>query len=99
MTEREKLESEIVAVIADATDGTVLSNRLFAAPHGLFGRLGALENNHSEISKTDLFRRAQDRIRELHRLELDCLKKLRADIARANAAAKSGVGQSAGVVH
>ncbi len=99
MKERETLEAEIATAIANATNGTELSNELFAAPDGLFGRLAAIENNHREISRTALYRRAQDRIHELDELELDCLKKLRADIARTNAAVPLNLGQSAEVVH
>ncbi len=99
MTQRETLEAEIAAAINNATNGTELSNDLFAAPDGLFGRLATIENNHREITRSALYRRAQDRIHELDELELDCLKKLRADIARTNAAVPSNLGQPAEVVH
>lgn len=99
MIDRETLEAEIATAIANATNGTELSNDLFAAPDGLFGRLAAIENNHTEIARTGLFRRAQARIHELDELELDCLKKLRADIARTNAAVSSNLEQPAEVVH
>jgi hypothetical protein len=68
MTEREHIEEQIRELLTTETSGIILSNKLFA-PGGLFGLLGATEEERRAVVQTSLFRQAQARISELQRKE------------------------------
>lgn len=74
MTEREQIEAQIRDLLREELPSVVMSNRLFSPPHGLFCRIGATEAVRREIADGELFRAAQDRIRELEREELARLR-------------------------
>ena len=74
MTDRERIEADIRALLQSEARATILSNKLFSPPDGLFCRLGATEAVRREIGRGELFRAAQDRINELEREELERLR-------------------------
>lgn len=79
MTDREQIESEIRSLLTLEERATVLSNKLFSPPHGLFCRLGTTEAERREIGRGELFRQAQRRVRELQYRDADRLAELAPD--------------------
>jgi len=73
MTEREQLEVEIRQLLATETHAIRLSNKLFSPPDGLFSRIGLplTPDQRREVAGGELFKGAQQRIRELEREWLD----------------------------
>lgn len=76
MTDREQIEADIRTLLATETRATVLSNKLFSPPYGLFCRLGPTEEERREIGRGELFRQAQRRVRELQYRDADRLAAL-----------------------
>src|SRR5262245_46898875 len=68
MTERERTEAQIRDVLAGVTGAAELSDKLFG-PAGLFNALAPTEPARRAVVKTDLFRQAQARFRELQHAE------------------------------
>ena len=75
MSDREPIEAEIRHLLATETRTTVLSNSLFQQGTGLFGRLAATEEERRAITRSELFRAAQARVRELQYRDADELSK------------------------
>ena len=71
MSEREQIEGQIRDLLREELPSVVLSNRLFSPPNGLFCRIGPTETIRREIAQGELFRAAQNRIRELERQEVE----------------------------
>lgn len=69
MTDRENIEAKIREVIATETNAISLSNRLFA-PGALFSQLASNREERQALVKTQLFRDAQRRLRELQEVEM-----------------------------
>jgi hypothetical protein len=68
MIDREKAESQIRDVLATERSAAALSEKLFG-PTGLFGIVAPDEAARREIVRSDLFRQAQARFRELQQVE------------------------------
>jgi hypothetical protein len=65
VSDRDQIESEIKQLLATETRTTVLSNRLFQQGTGLFTRLAATEAEWRQVVGSELFRAAQQRVRDL----------------------------------
>lgn len=65
MRTREQIEIEINLLLQTETRTTVLSNQLFQQETGLFAQLASSQEERSQIVQTELFRRAQARVRDL----------------------------------
>ena len=72
MMNREEAERQIRELIATETRAVVLSNKLFT-PDGLFNEIAHNEQDRREVVKTQLWRDAQSRLRELEHREADAL--------------------------
>jgi hypothetical protein len=68
MTESERLEQQILEVVAAETHAISLSNKLFS-PGGLFNQLARTEEERRAVAQSALFRRAQRRLTELQQRE------------------------------
>jgi hypothetical protein len=68
MTDRERIEAQIRQVITAEGSAATLSEKLFS-PTGLFGVLAPTEAERHEIVRSELFRKAQTRFRELQLAE------------------------------
>lgn len=75
MTDRAAIEAEIRLLLATETRVTVLSNKLFQQGTGLFGRLASNEAERRVVSKSELFREAQARVRDLQYRDADALRR------------------------
>jgi hypothetical protein len=73
-TERERIETEIRDLLATETRTTVLSNKLFQQGTGLFARLAATEDERRALVQTELFRTAQNRVRDLQYRDAEALR-------------------------
>lgn len=78
MTDHQQIEAEIRSLLQTETRATVLSNKLFSPPNGLFCRLGPTEAERREIGRGELFRLAQKRVRELQYRDADRLAEIAA---------------------
>jgi hypothetical protein len=76
MTDREQIEAEIHSLLQTETRATLLSNKLFSPPDGLFCRLGPTEAERRAIGRGELFRLAQKRVRELQYRDADRLAEI-----------------------
>ena len=76
MTGREQIEAEIRTLLQTETRATILSNKLFSPPDGLFCRMGATEAERRESGRGELFRLAQKRVRELQYRDADQLAEI-----------------------
>lgn len=65
MTEREQIEQQIRNLITADMDSTTFSNLLYQQGTGLFSRLGPTVEDRQAIIQTDLWKLAQQRLREL----------------------------------
>ena len=65
MTERDQIEQQIRSLIAADMDSTTFSNLLYQQGTGLFARLGPTIEERRAIIQTDLWKEAQQRLREL----------------------------------
>jgi hypothetical protein len=74
MATSEEIEREIRQLLATETRTTVLSNKLFQQGTGLFAQLGKTEAERREIVKSELFRTAQARVRELQYRDAEALR-------------------------
>jgi hypothetical protein len=63
---RNEVEAEIRRVLETETTAISLSNKLFR-PDGLFARLAGTRKERRELTKTQLFREAQQRLSDLQR--------------------------------
>jgi hypothetical protein len=68
MIDREVIESRIRDVVASETGAAALSEKLFS-PTGLFNALAAVETNRDALVRSDLFKQAQARFRQLQQRE------------------------------
>jgi len=68
MTAREQVEAQIREALASETSAAALSDKLFS-PAGLFNALAPTEPERRAVVRTDLFRQAQARFRELQQAE------------------------------
>ena len=82
MTEREAIEAEIRATLTAELDAVALSNRLFGQFTGLFPRLGQLVDDRQAIVRSDLWREAQTKLRELQSLKSEVLRELAELVSR-----------------
>ena len=71
MSEREEVEQQIRELLTADLDSVTLSNKLFQQGTGLFGILGKTEQERRELVRSDLFKMAQARLRELERRDLE----------------------------
>jgi hypothetical protein len=71
MNDRERLEQEIRDLLTADLSSVEFSNRVFGQFHGLFPRLGPTEAERRVIVQSELWKQAQDRVRELERQELE----------------------------
>jgi hypothetical protein len=62
----ESVEQQIRSVLASESDCISLSNRLFG-PQGLFGKLAPSRADRRTVTRSTLFRQAQQRLSELRR--------------------------------
>jgi hypothetical protein len=69
---REEAERRIRELLATEMSAVTLSNKLFT-PNGLFNQIAHNEQERREVTKTDLWRDAQARMRELEICEADAL--------------------------
>ena len=69
---RDEVENTIRGLLATETRAVVLSNKLFT-PEGLFNQIAHNEQERREMVKTELWRDAQARLRELQYREADAL--------------------------
>src|SRR5439155_19717083 len=69
--EREQIEQQIRALLTADLDAVTYSNRLFQQGTGLFARLGLTEEERRALVKTELFRAAHARLRELEKRDLE----------------------------
>jgi hypothetical protein len=74
MIPHEQIETEIRQLLATETRTTVLSNKLFQQGAGLFAQLATTEEERRELVKTELFRTAQARVRELQYRDAEALR-------------------------
>lgn len=75
MTDRAAIEAEIRHLLATETRTTVLSNKLFQQGTGLFGRLAPTEDERRVVFRSELFRQAQSRVRDLQYRDADALRR------------------------
>jgi hypothetical protein len=68
MTERERIEEQILQVLAKETHAIPLSNKLFS-PDGLFSQMASTEEERRIVAQRPLFKQAQRRLTELQRKE------------------------------
>jgi hypothetical protein len=71
MSDREQLEQEIRDLLTADLSSVEFSNRVFGQFYGLFPRLGPTEADRRAIVQTDLWKQAQNRLRELERREIE----------------------------
>jgi hypothetical protein len=71
VNEREEIENEIRELLKADLDSVTLSNKLFQQGTGLFARLGQTEEQRRELVKSDLWKSARARLRELENRDLD----------------------------
>ena len=72
---RQEVEDRIRKLLATETRAVALSNQLFT-PDGLFNQIAHNEQERREIVKTELWRDAQARVRELQYREADVLREV-----------------------
>jgi hypothetical protein len=77
----QEIENRIRALLSAKTTSRTLSNALFG-PMGLFGKLGATEEQRRAISQTPLYKQAHARIMEIERAEMAA--DLEAELRRIN---------------
>jgi hypothetical protein len=68
MTDRDHLEAQIREAIAAETSAAALSEKLFS-PSGLFNALAPTQPEREVVVRSELFRQAQARFRELQQTE------------------------------
>lgn len=68
MTNNVQIETRIRELIAGESDAVTLSNLLFT-PNGLFSQLAANEEERRALTKTPLFKEAQQRVATLRKME------------------------------
>ena len=71
---RAEIETEIRHLLATETRTAVLSNRLFQQGTGLFLGLWSTQEEKLTIIKSDLFREAMERVRELQYRDVEALR-------------------------
>jgi hypothetical protein len=71
VNEREEIEKQIRELLAADLDSVTLSNKLFQQGTGLFPRMGQTEEQRREMVKSDLWKSAQARLRELEQRDLE----------------------------
>lgn len=71
MTERETIEHEIRELLTADLDAVTLSNRLFQQGTGLFGRLGTTPEERRAIVQSELWKSAEQRLRDLEARDLE----------------------------
>ena len=69
---REEVERQIRELLTTERRAVVLSNKLFT-PGGLFNQIAPTEQERKEVVKSDLWRDAHARLRELEFQEADAL--------------------------
>jgi|SRR6516165_6025717 hypothetical protein len=69
---REEAERQIRELLASEDRAVILSNKLFT-PNGLFSQLGQTLEERREVIKSDLWRDAMARMRELESREAEAL--------------------------
>jgi hypothetical protein len=69
---QDEVERQIRELLATETRAVVLSNKLFT-PDGLFNQIAHTEQERRDLVKTDLWRHAQARLRELQSQEAAAL--------------------------
>ena len=74
MTNHDQTEAEIRGLLATETRTTVLSNKLFQQGTGLFAKLAATEDERRVLVRSELFRAAQGRVRDLQYRDADALR-------------------------
>jgi hypothetical protein len=77
---RTAIEAEIRRVLDTETKAISLSNKLFR-PDGLFAQLAATEEERRELTKTPLFREAQERLSDLQRTEMAAFRQAVAQVS------------------
>jgi hypothetical protein len=77
---RTDIERQIRELLTTETRATVLSNKLFR-PDGLFARLAGTPEERRELTKTPLFREAQDRLSDLQRAEMIAFRQAVAQVS------------------
>jgi hypothetical protein len=68
MADNIRIEAKIRELIASECDSITLSNALFA-PSGLFSQLASGEDERRALTKTPLFKEAQQRVATLRKME------------------------------
>lgn len=68
MTERERVEQQILEILATEMSAIPLSRKLFS-PDGLFSKLARTKEERRELVQTDLFKKAQRRLTMLQQEE------------------------------
>lgn len=81
MTDREAVERQIEALLTADIDAVSLSNLLYQQGTGLFGRLGPTAEDRRAILRSDLWRRARVRLRELEVRDMDRFREVAAKVA------------------
>lgn len=71
MSEREEIERQIRDLLTADLDSVTLSNKLFQQETGLFARLGQTEEQRREIVRSELWKLARARLRELEGRDLN----------------------------
>ena len=74
MTDRDTVEAEIRLLLTTETRTTVLSNKLFQQGTGLFARLAETEDERRVLVRSELFRAAQGRVRDLQYRDVEALR-------------------------
>ncbi len=74
MTDRDTVEAEIRLLLTTETRTTVLSNKLFQQGTGLFARLAETEDERRVLVRSELFRAAQGRVRDLQYRDIEALR-------------------------
>ena len=78
--DRTAIEAEIRRVLETETKAISLSNKLFR-PDGLFAQLAGTEEERRELTKTPLFREAQERLSDLQRTEMASFRQAVAQVS------------------
>jgi hypothetical protein len=78
--DRTAIEAEIRRVLDTETKAISLSNKLFR-PDGLFAQLAGTQEERRELTKTPLFRQAQERLSDLQRTEMAAFRQAVAQVS------------------
>jgi hypothetical protein len=78
--DRTAIEAEIRRVLDTETKAISLSNKLFR-PDGLFAQLAGTQEERRELTKTPLFREAQERLSDLQRTEMAAFREAVAQVS------------------